>query len=54
MPGVGQLPRLPVLDEPPDDSMAIKFKIEHPKRLSSRSCEVYKLYKPRRLVKLVV
>ena len=45
MPRVGRPPRPPVLDGPLDYSVAIKFKIENPKRPSSRSHEVYELYK---------
>ena len=45
MPRVGPPPRPPVPDGPLDDSMAIKFKIDNPKRPSSRSHEVYELYK---------
>ena len=45
MPRVGPPPRPPVPDGPLDDSMAIKFNIENTKRPSSRSHEVYELYK---------
>ena len=44
-PRVGLPPRLPIPDGPLDDSVGIEFKIENPKRLSSRSHEVYELYK---------
>ena len=45
MPRIGPPPRPPVPDGPLDDSAAIKFKIENPKWPSSRSHEVYELYK---------
>ena len=45
MPRVGPPPRPPVPDGPFDDSVGIEFKIENPKRPSSRSYEVYELYK---------
>ena len=45
MPRVGPPPRPPVPDGRLDDSVGIEFKIENPKRPSSRSHEVYELYK---------
>ena len=42
---VGPPPRPPVPYGPLDDSMVIKLNIENPKRPSSRSHEVYELYK---------
>ena len=45
MPRIGPPPRPPVPDGPLDDSTAMKFKIENPKRPSSRSHEIYELYK---------
>ena len=45
MPRDGSPSRPPVPDGPLDDSVGIEFKIENPKRPSSRSHEVYELYK---------
>ena len=45
MPRVGPPPRPPVPNKPLDDSTAIKFNHENPKRPSSRSHEVHELYK---------
>ena len=45
MPKVGPPPRPPVPTGPLDDSTAITFNIENPKRPSSRAHEIYKLYK---------
>ena len=45
MPRVGPPPRPPVPTRPLDDSTAIMFNIENPKRPSPRSHEVYELYK---------
>ena len=45
MPRIGPPPRPPLPDGHLDDSTAIKFNIENPKRPASRACEVYELYK---------
>ena len=45
MPRANPSPRPPVSTGPLDDSMVITFNIENPKRPSSRSHEVYELYK---------
>ena len=50
MPRIGPPPRPPVPSGPLDDSTAIEFNIENPKRPSSRSHEVYELYKMAKMV----